>query len=204
MLVQKAWISIENSITCQISNWKKHNASGLEFEKNTTRQVLNLKKIQRVMFWIEKKLQRVRSLVKNFTKCQVLIIFFLQFVKFSFVHQNRARISNVLIYNVGSVSQAILLGSVSCTQTVINVKRQIKTANLIWVCSLIYLDRESYLARFYWRLWCLQRTEISSSISRTHLWWRHVLWSGRGPTLSSIEVGYKEWWLRRVCTKVSR
>ena len=28
----------------------------------------------------------------------------------------------------------------------------------------------------------------------THLWWRHVLWSGKEPTLSSTEVGFEEYW----------
>ena len=36
----------------------------------------------------------------------------------------------------------------------------------------------------------------------THLKWRHVLWSGREPTWSSIEVGFREWCLWRVCTNV--
>ena len=42
----------------------------------------------------------------------------------------------------------------------------------------------------------------SSLISMTDLWWRHVLWSGREPTWSSIEVFYTEWWMRRGCTNV--
>ena len=92
---------------------------------------------------------RVRFRIDFFTTCQISIVLLLQFAKFSFVHENRARIGNVQKYGVGSVSQAMVLGMVMCTPTVINVTRQIKTANRIRVCSLTYLDRESCLARFY-------------------------------------------------------
>ena len=38
----------------------------------------------------------------------------------------------------------------------------------------------------------------------THFWWRHVLWSGRETTWSSIEVSYRQWCLIGVCTYVLR
>ena len=41
-------------------------------------------------------------------------------------------------------------------------------------------------------------------ISMTHLRWRLVLWPGREPTWSSIEVGYREWWLMMLCAYVLR
>ena len=75
--------------------------------------------------------------------------------------------------------------------TVINVTRRIQTTNSIPFFPSEYVDRECYLTRFYQTLWGLQRTEISSLISKTHLWWRHVQWSGREPTWSSVKVGYR-------------
>ena len=79
-----------------------------------------------------------------------LSVLLLQFAKFSCVHWNKARFGNVWIHAVGSVSQVILLGKALCTPTVINVTTiHIKTANLVRVCSSIYLDREWYLTRLY-------------------------------------------------------
>ena len=72
-----------------------------------------------------------------------------QFANFSCVHQNKVRFGNVSFYAVGSVSQVILLGKALFTPTVINVTRNIETANLIRLLSWIFLDGEWYLARFY-------------------------------------------------------
>ena len=53
------------------------------------------------------------------------------------------------MYDVESVSQVILLGKALCTPIVINVTKHIKTANLVQVCSSIYIDREWFLTNFY-------------------------------------------------------
>ena len=53
------------------------------------------------------------------------------------------------MYAVGSVSQLNLLGKALYTPTVIKVTISFKTANLVRVCSSLYLDREWYLTSFY-------------------------------------------------------
>ena len=166
----------------EIFNWNKHVASDFE-----------IKKLQRFRFW-----------VKIFTTCQILSALLSQCANFSFIHQKRACFSNVLINGLGSISQVNSLGKALCTPTLINVTRRIKTANPIRLGSSIYVDKECWLTRLYQRLWGLKRTKKSSLISMTHLWRRQVSWSGREPTWSSTEVGYRELWLRRVCTCVIR
>ena len=76
--------------------------------KNTTRQVLNIKKYEASYFEFKKK-QRVWFWVKKFTKCQILSVILLYFAKISFNRQNRACFCNVLMYGLGSISQVILL-----------------------------------------------------------------------------------------------
>ena len=87
---------------------------------------------------------------------------FLLIATFLSVHQILARFAHALMYGVGSVGQDILLGNFFRLPTVKKVTRHNKTANPIRVCSVIDLDEEWYLTRFYWRLWGLQCTEISS------------------------------------------
>ena len=60
---------------------------------------------------------------------------------------------------------------------VINVTRHIKTVDPIRDSWSIYLDKECYFTRIYYRLWSWQRKETNLS-SMTHFWWRHVLWAG--------------------------
>ena len=165
-------------------------------------------------FWIKKdnasffelwKLQRVRFWVKSFTTCQMLSEFLFKLTRFSIVPEDRPRLGNVLSYGVGrSVCQVLLLRLALCSPTVINVSRYIETVNPTRVCSSIYLDRDWYLRMFYRRVWGLHGIETNSLVSMTHLEWRHVLWQFREPTWSSIEIYYREWWLRRVCTYVLR
>ena len=63
------------------------------------RDILNLKKTQRVRFW-----------KKKFTKCQILRAIALQFAKFSCVHQKSVFFGENSKYGVGLWNQVILLG----------------------------------------------------------------------------------------------
>ena len=144
--------------------FKKH-VSELKFslrerfwiEKNTTHQILNLKKTRHILnlekynasYFEFRKIKRVRFRVKNNTTCQILSVLLLQLAKFWFIHQDRACFGDVLMYGLGSISQVILLGSALCTPTVINVRRRIKTANTMQVGSSIYVDMECYLTGFF-------------------------------------------------------
>ena len=99
-------------------------------------------------FWIN--LLNTRQISnENFTSCHIFSVLLLQQAKFSCVHHNRTRSCNVLRYGVGSVSQVNVSEYAVCTPTVTNVTKRIKTANLLRVCSLIYVDKECYLTRFY-------------------------------------------------------
>ena len=112
-------------------NCKKHN-----FEIETFRLVR-----VRINF-----LQRVRFRIEYFRTCQILHVLLLQkLAKFSCVHQNRARFVNVLMYDMGSVNQVILLGQALFTPTLINVTRRIKTTNLIRFSTSKYVDKECFL-----------------------------------------------------------
>ena len=144
--------------------------------------LLELKKLQRVRFWF-----------KSSTTCQMLSELLLKLTTFSFVHENRPRLGDVLMYGVGSSSPVILLELALCTPTVINVARHIQTVVPIRVCSSIYLDWDWYLIRFYSRVWGFLGIETSSLVSMTHVGWRHVLWQVRGPTWWSIEIDYSGW-----------
>ena len=76
------------------------------FEKHD----FELKVFLRVTFWIEKSTTRHVLNLKEGTPHVLDWKIYNVFAKFSCVHQNRARLGNVLMYGVGSVSQVILLG----------------------------------------------------------------------------------------------
>ena len=137
---------------------KKDNASKSELKKIQRVLVCNSKsttrQISKKKFYILSDVEtifhtRVRFWIECFKTCHMSSVLLLLFAKFSCVHQNKAPFGNFLMFGVGSVSQVIPLGQVSCTPSVINVTRHFKTANLIQVCSSIYLDREWYLTMFH-------------------------------------------------------
>ena len=126
----KAWFWIKNFSSGHISNHLFYNMSDF-----------SIKILQFVGFWINFLNTRQIS-NEYFSTCQFLSVLLLQQAKFSCVHHNRPRSCTVLRYGVGSVSQVILSGYAVRTPTVTNVTKRFKTANLIRVCSLIYVDKE--------------------------------------------------------------
>ena len=151
-ILEKAWNWIEIFFTCQTFNCKKYNPPLFEFTKKHNVSYFELKILQHVRFQITFS-THVRFWIENFTLCQFLSEILLQFAKFSCVNQNKPCFGNVLVWGVSSVGQVILLRQALCLRAVINVTRHIETANPIRLCSSIYLDKEWYLTRFYYRLW---------------------------------------------------